>query len=51
MSFVVPIVLHRGRFFVTAGRMIAFGTENIEFEIPLSQNNLKKNQVRLQIPF
>lgn len=39
MSFVIPIVLHRGRFFVTAGRIIAFGTENIVFDTPLSQNN------------
>lgn len=38
MSFVIPIMLHERRFFVIAGRMIAFGTENIKFEIHLSQN-------------
>lgn len=41
MSFVIPIVLHKRRFFVTAGRMIALGTENIKFEIHLSKRFLK----------
>lgn len=42
MSFVIPIVLHRGWFFLTAGRMIAFRTENRISDTTV-QNKFKKS--------
>lgn len=33
MGFVIPIVLLRGRWFMTIGKVIASGAENTEFEI------------------
>lgn len=51
MSFVIPIEMHKRRFFVTTGRMIAFGIENIKFEMHLSQKDFLKVSLSLQILF